>query len=41
MFEWYNQRSLLGNALTLTIILGRTPRTLDAFFQDLAKQGEK
>jgi uncharacterized protein YbjT (DUF2867 family) len=41
MFEWYNQHSLLGNALTLTAILGRTPRTLNAFFQDLVKRGEK
>jgi uncharacterized protein YbjT (DUF2867 family) len=36
MFDWYNRRGLQGNALTLRAILGREPRTLRAFFAELA-----
>jgi uncharacterized protein YbjT (DUF2867 family) len=36
MFEWYDKRGLLGSALSLRAILGREPRTLLAFFQELA-----
>lgn len=36
MFEWYDRRGLKGNALTLRAILGREPRTLRAFFAELA-----
>lgn len=35
MFEWYNHHGLRGNALTLRLILGREPRTLHAYFQEL------
>lgn len=38
MFDWYNKRGLLGNALTLRAILGREPRTLRAFIEELATQ---
>jgi uncharacterized protein YbjT (DUF2867 family) len=36
MFDWYDRRGLQGNALTLRAILGREPRTLRAFFAELA-----
>jgi uncharacterized protein YbjT (DUF2867 family) len=36
MFEWYDKRGLLGNALVLRAILGREPRTLRAYLQELA-----
>ncbi len=36
MYDWYDVHSLLGNALTLRAILGREPRTLRAFFEELA-----
>ena len=36
MFAWYDQRGLLGNALTLCAILGRKPRTLRAYLEELA-----
>jgi uncharacterized protein YbjT (DUF2867 family) len=36
MFDWYDRRGLHGNALTLRAILGREPRTLRAFFTELA-----
>ncbi len=36
MFEHYDREGLLGNALTLTSILGRAPRTLHAYFEELA-----
>jgi uncharacterized protein YbjT (DUF2867 family) len=35
MFRWYDSHGLLGNSLTLQAILGREPRTLRAFFEDL------
>jgi uncharacterized protein YbjT (DUF2867 family) len=36
MFEHYDRYGLRGNALTLRAILGREPRTLRAYFQELA-----
>jgi uncharacterized protein YbjT (DUF2867 family) len=36
MFDWYDARGLQGCALTLRAILGREPRTLRAFFEELA-----
>jgi uncharacterized protein YbjT (DUF2867 family) len=39
MFEWYDKRGLQGSALSLRTILGREPRTLRDFFQELATGG--
>ena len=36
MFDWYDHHGLLGNALTLHAILGREPRTLRAYLEELA-----
>jgi uncharacterized protein YbjT (DUF2867 family) len=36
MFEHYDHHDLRGNALTLRAILGREPRTLRAYFEELA-----
>jgi uncharacterized protein YbjT (DUF2867 family) len=36
MFDWYDNHGLQGNALTLRAILGREPRTLRAFIEELA-----
>jgi uncharacterized protein YbjT (DUF2867 family) len=41
MFDWYDQRGLRGNPLTLRAILGREPRTLRAFFEELAFAAKK
>jgi nucleoside-diphosphate-sugar epimerase len=38
MFEHYDRTGLRGNPLTLRAILGREPRTLEAFFRELAEQ---
>lgn len=38
MFDHYNRIGLRGNPLTLRAILGREPRSLRAFFQELANQ---
>jgi uncharacterized protein YbjT (DUF2867 family) len=37
MFNWYQLRGLRGNSLILEAILGRAPRTLRAFFEELAQ----
>jgi uncharacterized protein YbjT (DUF2867 family) len=37
MLDWYDAHSLLGNPLTLRAILGREPRTLRAYFEELAQ----
>ncbi|TIQ36290.1 MAG: NmrA/HSCARG family protein [Mesorhizobium sp.] len=37
MVEHYNHHGLLGNSLTLQAILNREPRTLRAYFEDLAE----
>ena len=36
MFSYYDHHSLLGNPLILQAILGRNPRTLRAYFEELA-----
>jgi uncharacterized protein YbjT (DUF2867 family) len=36
MFDWYDTHGLLGNALTLRAVLGREPRTLRAYLEELA-----
>jgi uncharacterized protein YbjT (DUF2867 family) len=41
MFDWYDARGLMGCALTLRAVLGREPRTLRAFFEELAAGSEK
>jgi uncharacterized protein YbjT (DUF2867 family) len=35
MFAWYDKHALLGNSTTLRAILGREPRSLRAFFEEL------
>ncbi|MGD0135830.1 MAG: NmrA family NAD(P)-binding protein, partial [Bryobacteraceae bacterium] len=39
MFDWYDKRGLMGSALTLRAILGREPRTLHTFFEELNAGG--
>ncbi len=41
MFEHYDRVGLLGNPLTLEAILGRKPRTLRAYFEELAAKARK
>jgi uncharacterized protein YbjT (DUF2867 family) len=41
MFAHYDQHGLVGNALTLRAILGCEPRTLRAYFEDLAKTTQR
>lgn len=41
MFEHYDRVGLRGNPLTLQAILGREPRTLDAYFEELSRQPER
>jgi len=36
MFDWYDARDLVGNPLILRAILRREPRTLRAYFEELA-----
>lgn len=38
MIGWYDTHGLLGNALTLRAILNRQPRTLRAYFEELAAE---
>jgi hypothetical protein len=38
MFEHYDHRGLPGSPLTLHAILGRGPRTLHAYFEELAAE---
>lgn len=38
MFAWYDKHALLGNSTTLRAILGREPRTLKSFFEELNVQ---
>jgi hypothetical protein len=35
MFDWYDHHGLVGNSLILRAILGREPRTLRAYFEEL------
>lgn len=39
MMAWYNHHGLLGNALTLRAVLGREPRSLRDYVQELADAG--
>ena len=41
MFDHYDRIGLRGNALTLAAILGRPPRTLRAYFEELAADGKQ
>jgi uncharacterized protein YbjT (DUF2867 family) len=41
MFDWYDKRGLMGSAVTLRAILGREPRTLRTFFEELNADGNK
>jgi hypothetical protein len=41
MMAWYDRHSLLSNAMTLRAILGREPRTLGAFLEELNARPEK
>lgn len=36
MLEWYDHHDLVGNPTTARAVLGREPRSLDAYFQELA-----
>ena len=36
MYAWYDEHGFLGNPLALRAILGREPRTLKAYFEELA-----
>jgi uncharacterized protein YbjT (DUF2867 family) len=36
MFDWYDAHGMVGNPLILRAILGREPRTLRAYFKELA-----
>ena len=36
MLAWYDKHGLMGNALTLQAILGRQPRTMKEYFEELA-----
>jgi uncharacterized protein YbjT (DUF2867 family) len=38
MFAWYDKHALLGNSTTLRAILGREPRTLKSYFEELNAQ---
>ena len=40
MFEHYDRTGLLGSPLTLRAVLGREPRTLRSYFEELAREGE-
>jgi uncharacterized protein YbjT (DUF2867 family) len=41
MFAHYDHHGLVGSALTLHAILGREPRTLRAYFEELARESER
>ena len=36
MFDWYDKHELVGNPLILRAILGRVPRSLRAYFEEIA-----
>ena len=40
MYDWYDAHGLLGSAVTLRAILGREPRTLLAYFRELATRAD-
>jgi hypothetical protein len=37
MFDWYDHHGLMGNSLILRAILGREPRTLRDYLEELSK----
>jgi uncharacterized protein YbjT (DUF2867 family) len=41
MFAHYDHHGLVGNSLILRAILGREPRTLRAYFEELARKSER
>ena len=41
MFDWYDAQGIRGCALTLRAVLGREPRTLRAYFEELAAEAGK
>jgi uncharacterized protein YbjT (DUF2867 family) len=41
MFAHYDHHGLVGNSLILRAILGREPRTLRAYFEELARNGQR
>lgn len=41
MLQWYDTHGLMGNALTLQAILGRHPRTMRSYFEELASASEQ
>jgi hypothetical protein len=41
MFDHYDRIGLRGSAVTLTALLGRPPRTLRSFFEELAESGPR
>lgn len=40
MLQWYDKHGLMGNSLTLQSILGRHPRTMKSYFEELASASE-
>lgn len=40
MFNWYDEHGLLGNPLVLRAALGREPRTLRAYLEELAAESQ-
>ena len=41
MYEWYDAHGFAGNSLALRAILGREPKTLKAYFEELASDGQE
>jgi uncharacterized protein YbjT (DUF2867 family) len=41
MFDWYDKHGLMGSAVSLRAILGREPRRLRTFFEELNTGGNK
>ncbi len=41
MLEWYDKHGLMGNAVTLEAVLGRSPRTMRSYFEELASMPER
>jgi uncharacterized protein YbjT (DUF2867 family) len=41
MFAYYDHHGLVGSSLTLRAILGREPRTLRAYFEELARKSKR
>ncbi len=41
MLQWYDKHGLMGNALTLQAVLGREPRTMKSYFEELASASDR